>query len=73
MSPALLNLIFQLVQLAIHEIPELINAEQTIISLISSGANPNPQQIEQLNQAHDLIKDKLAAKLDADLGPDDAA
>lgn len=66
MSPALLNLILQLVQLGISEIPDLIAAEQTIVHLLTTGKDPTPEEIEQLDAAHNAIKEKLAAKLAAD-------
>lgn len=67
MNPAILNLVLQLVQLAISEIPELIQAEQTIVSLITSGADPTPAQLAQIDAAYQLVSAKLDAKLAADL------
>lgn len=69
MNPAVLNLILQLVQLAIAEIPELIRAEQTIIALITSGADPTSDQIAQIDAAYQAVSAKLDAKLAADLNP----
>lgn len=67
MNPAILNLIIQLVQLAISEIPELIQAEQTIVSLITSGADPTADQLAQIEAAYQAVSAKLDAKLAADL------
>lgn len=68
MSPALLQLILQLVQLAISEIPELISAEQTIVSLITSGADPTDAQKAQIDAAYAVVSAKLDAKLAQDIG-----
>lgn len=73
MSPALLALILQLVQLALSEIPELISAEETIRALLISGADPTPEQEAQINAAHDVVKAKLEAKLAMDLDTPPAA
>lgn len=68
MSPAVLNLILQLIQLAIAEIPELIKAEQTIVSLVTSGADPTPAQLAEIDVAYNAVSAKLDAKLAGDLG-----
>lgn len=66
-SPEILNLILQLIRLAISEIPELINAEQTIVNLLESGRDPTPEERAQLDAAHDLIKQRVLDKLRADV------
>lgn len=68
MSPAVLNLILQLIQLAIAEIPELIKAEQTIVSLVTSGKDPTPEQLAEIDAAYSAVSAKLDAKLAGDLG-----
>ena len=67
MSPALLALITQIIQLAIAVVPSVIQEAQLAISLLESGTDPTPDQIAQIDAALDKVKAELDAAAAAQL------
>lgn len=60
MSPALIQLITQIVQLAIAVIPELVKQGQLVVELLTSGKDPTEEQMKEIDFALELINTKLA-------------
>ena len=61
MSPALISLITQIIQLAIAVVPSIVQEAQLAISLLQTGQDPTDEQMAQIDAALDAIKQKLDA------------
>lgn len=69
MSPALIALITQLVQLAIQYGPDLVTEGDLAISLLKSGTDPTPEQQAQIDAALDKANAALQAAVAAKAQP----
>lgn len=63
MSPALISLVSQLIGLAIQYVPDLISEGEMVISLVTSGQDPTPDQQAQIDAALDKVNAALQAAI----------
>lgn len=61
MSPSLLALISQIIQIAVTAAPGIIKDVNLIMELLSSGKDPSPEQQAQIDEALDRANAAVAA------------